>query len=140
MKKLLRNILFCVALSACVFLLASCGGGIKGADAKAHIQEFFAAIGSEDYSKANSLLHPERPADLKSFFESIEAAKSIDFQEGIQIKRYTGFSSAVYDGTVKGATYALTMQVTVGNKNTEFTIEIVRNDAGFGIYNIHLND
>jgi hypothetical protein len=32
------------------------------------------------------------------------------------------------------------MQVTVGNKSTEFTIEIVRNDAGFGIYNIHLND
>lgn len=139
MKKLLRNIVFCIVLSVCILLFSSCSGGIKGSEAKAHINEFFAAIVDEDYSNAENLLHPERPADLNEFFASIEEAEGIDFQEGIEIERYTGFSSALYDSTVKGSTYELTMNTTIGEKKVEFTIEIVKNEAGFGIYNFDLN-
>ena len=93
----------------------------------------------EDYSKAEALLHPERPAELENFFLSIEEEKSIDFQEGIEIKKYTGFSSSYYDSTVDGSTYELTMETTVGAKTVEFTIEIVKNENGYGIYNLDLN-
>ena len=131
--------MFCIVLSVCILLFSSCSGGIKESEAKAHINEFFAAIVDEDYSNAENLLHPECPADLKEFFTSIEEAEDIDFQEGIEIERYTGFSLALYDSTVKGSTYELTMNTTVGEKKVEFTIEVVRNEAGFGIYNFDLN-
>ena len=139
MKKLLRNLMLCIVLFAFIFLLTSCSGGIKGSEAKAHIDDFFAAIVDEDYSKAESLLHPERPADLKGFLAGVEEEKSIDFQEGIEIEGYTGFSSALYDSTVKGSTYELRMKTKVGEKNVEFTIEVVKNEAGFGIYNLDLS-
>lgn len=139
MKKSLQILMLCIALSTFIFLLSSCSEGIQGSEAKAHINEFFDAIVDEDYSKAESLLHPERPGDLKRFFDNIEDANSIDFQEGIEIEEYTGFSSALYDSTVKGSTYELTMKTTVGEKKFEFTIEIVKNEAGFGIYNLDVN-
>ncbi len=139
MKKILQNFIFTIVLCSCSFVLSSCKGGIQGSEAKAHINEFFAAIVDEDYSKAETLLHPERPDDLENFFLNVEEEKSIDFQEGIEIKKYTGFSSSLYDSTVDGSTYELTMQTMVGENTVEFTIEIVKNEAGYGIYNLDLN-
>ncbi|MBQ7107325.1 MAG: hypothetical protein IJN93_07435 [Clostridia bacterium] len=139
MKKMLKNTIFTIVLCLCIFLLTACKGGIKGSEAKAYINDFFIAVADEDYSKAETMLHPERPADLENFFVNIEKEKSIDFQEGIEIERYTGFSSALYDSTIKGSSYELTMTTTVGEKTVEFTIEIVKNDAGYGIYNLDLN-
>ena len=139
MKKTVRILICAIAACACVFSLASCKGGIKGDEAKAHINEFFAAVADEDYDKAESLLHPERPADLEEFFSGVEEAKDIDFQEGIEIEKYTGFSSAFYDSTVGGSTYGLTMKTMVGEKEVKFTIEIVKNEAGFGIYNLDID-
>ena len=138
MKKTLRNMMLVIILLVFTFTLVSCGTGIKAADAKDLINEFFTAIVDEDYSKAETLLHPERPAELESFFLSIEEEKGVDFQEGIEIEKYTGFSSSFYDSTVNGSTYELTMQTKVGEKTIVFTIEIVKNEAGYGIYNLDL--
>lgn len=138
MKKLLHSVTFMLILCSSIFLLSSCKGGIQSSEAKAHINEFFTAIVDEDYSKAETLLHPERPAELESFFLSIEEEKGVDFQEGIEIEKYTGFSSSFYDSTVNGSTYELTMQTKVGEKTIVFTIEIVKNEAGYGIYNLDL--
>ena len=138
MRKLLRSFSCILILCLCMFLLSSCKGGIQGSEAKAHVNEFFAAIVNEDYSEAETLLHPERPAELESFFLDVEEEKGVDFQEGIEIEKYTGFSSAFYDSAVGGSTYELTMQTKVGEETIEFTIEIVKNEAGFGIYNLNL--
>ena len=139
MKKMLKNTIFTIVLCLCIFLLTACKGGIKGSEAKAYINDFVIAVADEDYSKAETMLHPERPADLENFFVNIEKEKNIDFQEGIEIKRYTGFYSALYDSTIKGSSYELTMRTLVGEKPVEFTIEIVKNEAGYGIYNLDLN-
>lgn len=136
---MLKNTIFTIVLCLCIFLLTACKGGIKGSEAKAYINDFFIAVADEDYSKAETMLHPERPADLENFFVNIEKEKNIDFQEGIEIKRYTGFYSALYDSTIKGSSYELTMRTLVGEKPVEFTIEIVKNEAGYGIYNLDLN-
>lgn len=131
---LLFTIIFCFSV-----LLSSCSGGIQDSEAKAHINEFFAAIAEEDYGKAESMLHPEHPVDLALFFTNVEKEKGVDFQDGVRIQRYTGFSSSFYHSNVKGSRYALTMDTTVGEKAVKFTIEIVKNDAGYGIYDFEIN-
>ena len=139
MKHVFKKILAITITCVFVCSLASCGNGIKGDEAKAYINDFFAAIVAEDYDKAESLLHPERPADLETFLLNVENEENIDFQEGIEIEKYTGFSSSLYDSTVAGSTYELTMRTKVGNKTVKFTIEIVKNENGYGIYNLDLD-
>lgn len=139
MKKMLKNMLFAVVFCCCILSIVSCGGGIKGAEAKSYINEFFTAIVDEDYNKAETLIHPERPADLETFILNIEKEINVDFQDGIEIEKYTGFSSSVYDSTVGGSTYELTMKTVVGDRLVEFTIELVKNENGYGIYNLDVN-
>ena len=139
MKGLFRNILLVSIACLCVFSFVSCGNGIKGDEAKAFINDFFVAIVSEDYDKAESFLHPERPADLETFLLYVVLVEYVDFQAGIEIEKYTGFSSSLYDSTVDGSTYELTMHTKVGDKKVIFTIEIVNNEKGYGIYNLDLD-
>lgn len=121
-----------------VFSLSACSGGISGNEAKLHIEGFFEKISSEDYKAAEKFLHPERPADLEEFFENLEKEKNIDFSS-INIEKYTGFKSALYDSSVGGSTYSLTMKIAVSAKIIRTEIEIVKNDNGYGIYNLDIN-
>ena len=139
MKNLFRNILLIAIACICVFSFVSCGNGIQGDEAKAFINDFFVAIVAEDYDKAESFLHPERPADLETLLLNVEKEENVDFQAGIEIEKYTGFSSSLYDSTVDGSTYELTMRTKVGDKKVIFTIEIVNNENGYGIYNLDLD-
>ena len=139
MKRIFRMIV--AIMIACLFVssLVSCGNGIKGDDAKAFINDFFAAIVAEDYDKAEGFLHPERPADLEAFLQNVEKQANVDFQAGIEIEKYTGFSSSLYDSSVDGSTYELIMRAKVGDKQVRFTIEIVKNEIGYGIYNFDID-
>lgn len=139
MKHLLKRALILLLACLCVFSLASCGNGIKGDEAKAFINDFFAAIVAEDYEKAESFLHPRRPADLEAFLLNVEKEENVDFQAGIEIEKYTGVSASLYDSTVDGSRYELTMRARVGDKEVWFTIEIVSNENGYGIYNLDLD-
>ena len=139
MKHVFKKILAITITCVFVCSLASCGNGIKGDEAKALINDFFAAIVAEDYDKAESFLHPERPADLEAFLLNVEQEENVDFQAGIEIEKYTGFSTAMYDSKVNGSTYELTMRTKVGDKTVKFTIEIVKNENGYGIYNLDLD-
>ncbi len=136
MKRVFKNILVFTLSCLCVISLVSC---IKGDEAKTFINDFFAAIVAEDYDKAEEFLHPERPADLETFLLGIENEEGIDFQSGITIERYTSVSSAYYDTSVEGSTYELTMRTKVGDDTVKFTIEIVKNENGYGIYNLDLD-
>ena len=135
----MKSIVTILVACLCIFSLASCGNGIKGDEAKALINDFFAAIVAEDYDKAEEFLHPERPADLEAFLLNVEKEKNVDFQAGIEIEKYTGFSSSVYHSDVDGSRYELTMRTKVGDKKVTFTIEIVNNKDGYGIYNFDLD-
>ena len=139
MKHLFKKLLAITVACLCVCSLASCGNGIKRGEAKALINDFFVAIVAEDYDKAESFLHPERTADLEAFLLNVEQEENVDFQAGIEIEKYTGFSSSMYDSTVNGSTYELTMRTKVGDKTVKFTIEIVKNENGYGIYNLYLD-
>ena len=121
-----------------VFSLTACSGGISGDEAKSHINGFLEKIEVKDYKAAEEFLHPERPADLEEFFENLEKEKNIDFSS-INIEKYTGFKSALYDSSVGGSTYSLTMKIAVSAKIIRTEIEIVKNDNGYGIYNLDIN-
>ena len=139
MKHLFKSIMLATVAFLCVLSLASCGKGIKGDEAKAFINDFFAAVVAEDYDKAESFLHPERPADLETFLLNVETEENVDFQAGIEIEKYTGVSASLYDSTVDGSRYELTMRTKVGDQKVTFTIEIVKNDNGYGIYNLDID-
>lgn len=134
MKRVL--LLFVTVITA--FSLLACSGRIKGDDAKVHINGFFDAIENEDYELATTYLHPERPADLRAYFENIENKEGLDFSN-IEIDKYTGSSSAFYDSSVGGATYSLCMDVHINDVSVEIDIEIVKNDNGYGIYNLDID-
>ena len=135
-KRILTALLIC---SFCLVSFVSCSGGIDKDEAKAFISDFFAAIVAEDYEKAETFLHPDRPADLEAFLDNIEQSTNLDFQAGIEIKEYTSSSSSNYDSTVDGSTYKFTIQTEVGENTVEFTIEIVENKNGYGIYNLDID-
>ncbi|MBE6903109.1 MAG: hypothetical protein E7480_00680 [Ruminococcaceae bacterium] len=122
----------------CVFVLSACSGGISGDEAKSHINGFFEKIEAEDYEAAEEFLHPKRPADLQEFFEALENENDVDFAS-INIEKYTGFKSSWYDSSVGGSTYSLKMKIAVSDKIIEAEIEIVKNDNGYGIYNLDID-
>lgn len=121
-----------------VFSLSACSGGISNNEAKAYINEFLEKVFSKDYTAAEKFLHPERPADLKAFFETLENEENVDFSS-INNKKYTNFKSSLYDSSVGGSTYSLTMEITASDKIIQMEIEIVDNDNGYGIYNLDID-
>lgn len=135
-KSVIAAFLVCI-LSVCS--LVSCSDGIDGDEAKSFISDFFVAIVAEDYEKAETFLHPERPADLETFLLNIEETENLDFQAGITVEKYTGVSSSYYDSTVDGSTYELTIKTNVAESVVKFTIEIVQNENGYGIYNLDID-
>lgn len=139
MKKTFRSVVIFMLCLSCAFSLASCKGGIDTKEAKSFINEFFDVIETGDYETAKTFLHPERPADLEPFFTEIEKDENIDFQQGIEIDRYVNFKSSYYDSTVDGSTYKPTIRTKVGDTAVTFTIEIVSNDNGYGIYNLDID-
>ena len=131
--------LFCIFL-VLVFVvsLCACSGGISGDEAKSHINGFIEKIESEDYEAAEEFLHPVRPADLQEFFEALENEENVDFSS-INIEKYTGFKSTWYDSSVDGSTYSLTMKIALSDRIIQMEIEIVKNDGGYGIYNLNVD-
>ncbi len=121
-----------------VFSLSACSGGISGDEAKSHINGFFEKIEAGDYEAAEEFLHPDRPADLQAFFETLEDEKDVDFSS-INIEKYTNFKSSWYDSSVDGSTYSLTMKIMISDTIIQMEIEIVKNDGGYGIYNLDID-
>ena len=131
-------ILIVLALALC-FSLVACKNKIDKDEAKETTEEFILAIENGDFEKAKTYLHPEKPLDLENYFNGIEDRAGIDFQNGIEIKRYTEYSSSLYDSEVDGADYELEMNVIVDSIAFEISIEIVKNDLGYGIYDIEVD-
>lgn len=134
----MKKLMALMSALVCIFLFAACSGGISGEEAKSHVNGFLEKVEAGDYKAAEGFLHPERPADLEAFFSNVADQKDVDFYD-ISIEGYTGFKSAFYDSTVGGSTYTLTMDIDVSGKSGWLEIEIVKNDNGYGIYNLDIN-
>ena len=133
MKKVL---ILAVALILC-FALIGCG---KETDkAKETAEGFLSSIASGDFENAKTYLHPDRAINIEKYFNDYEAWSGVDFQKGIKVKKYTEYSYSVYDSDVNGSEYELEIRISVGGKTLEINIDVVRNDNGYGIYEIDLD-
>ena len=146
MKKIaLKPTIFVLILLTFIGSMTSCKNSITKEETNASIISFFEAIEIEDYETAASLFHIDQPTEaelLLEYFNDIEEEKNIDFSSGITIDRYTRTKSAAYDIIRGGAYYEVDMILLVGEKKTgasiEVTMEFIKNDDGFGMYNIHI--
>ena len=73
--------------------LISCGDRVKKSEAKETAEAFLNAVVSADFEGAKSYLHPEKPVDVEKYFSEFEGRAGVDCQAGIEIKRYTNYSS-----------------------------------------------
>ena len=131
-------LLVIISIALCVSLVG-CGGRVKKNEAKEIAQAFLEAVENGDFEAAKAYLHPEKPLDVEKYFAGIEGRENIDFQKGIEIKRYTGFSASLYDSEVGGSEFELEMNIIADGVAFELTVDVVRNDLGYGIYEIDLD-
>lgn len=129
-------------LAALLLLLTSltaCEGGVTREEARGAMDALLTALDNEDYAEAAALYHPDAAMTeelLAAFAEQVKTKVGIDLTEGATVEKTTGMRSAYYDSNVGGSFYALTAKIKAGDKTASLTVEVVRNDKGYGIFKV----
>ena len=132
-------------LAALLLLLTSltaCSGGVTREEAQTAMDSLLTALGNENYAEAAALYHPDAAMTeelLAAFAEQVKTKVGIDLTEGATAEKITGISSSYYDSTVDGSRYALTARIQAGDKTASLTVEVIRNDRGYGIFKVECN-
>ena len=132
-------------LAALFLLLASltaCSGGVTREETKTAMDSLLSALDNENYAEAAALYHPDAAMTedlLAAFAGQIKTKVGIDLTEGAVVEKITGMSSSYYDSNVDGSRYALTARIKAGDKTADLTVEVIRNDRGYGIFQVECN-
>ena len=132
-------------LAALLLLLTSltaCSGGVTREEAKTAMDSLLTALGNENYAEAAALYHPDAAMTeelLAVFAEQVKTKVGIDLTEGAAVEKITGINSSYYDSTVGGSRYELTAKIKAGDKTASLTVEVIRNDRGYGIFKVECN-
>ena len=132
-------------LAALLLLLTSltaCSGGITREEAKTAMDSLLVALDNENYAEAAALYHPDAVMTeelLAAFSEEVKTNVGIDLAEGAVVEKITNMRSAYYDSNVDGSFYALTAKIQAGDKTADLTVEVIRNDRGYGIFKVECN-
>ena len=130
------------ALLLLITSLTACSGGVTREETKTAMDSLLTALAKEDYAGAAALYHPNAAMDeelLAAFVEEVQTNIGLDFTEGATVERTTNMRSAYYDSNVGGSFYALTAKIKAGDKTATLTVEVVRNDKGYGIFKVECN-
>ena len=130
------------ALLLLITSLTACEGGVTREEARGAMDALLAALANEDYAEAAALYHPDAAMTeelLAAFAEQVKTKVGIDLTEGATVEKITGISSSYYDSTVGGSRYELTAKIQVGDKTASLTVEVIRNDKGYGIFRVECN-
>ena len=130
------------ALLLLITSLTACSGGVTREETKTAMDSLLTALAKEDYAGAAALYHPDAAMDeelLAAFVEEVKSNIGLDFTEGATVERTTNMRSAYYDSNVGGSFYALTAKIKAGDKTATLTVEVVRNDKGYGIFKVECN-
>jgi hypothetical protein len=122
--------------------LTACSGGITREEAKTAMDALLTALDNENYAEAAALYHPDAAMSeelLAAFAEQVKTKVGIDLTEGAVVEKITGMSSSYYDSNVDGSRYALTARIQAGDKTASLTVEVIRNDRGYGIFTVECN-
>ena len=133
MKKIIA-----AALLLMILLSVTACGGIKSDDAKQSLTDLTACLAEARYEDAAKLMHADVTDVTAQAFEdyvaSMKENHGIDFSAGVEIEKYTGFSSSAYNSEYDGSGYELRGNAEIGEKSVTFEILVVDNDNGDGIY------
>ena len=133
-----------VLAALCLLLtsLTACSGGITREEAKTAMDSLLSALDNENYTEAAALYHPDAAMTeelLAAFAEQVKTKVGIDLTEGAAAEKITGISTSYYDSNVDGSRYALTARIKAGDKTADLTVEVIRNDKGYGIFRVECN-
>ena len=134
----MKRILILLLALTFVFSLVSCGD-ISDEEAKGQADELVKCVSENRFEDAKALLHPDRPIDIAAVFERAEQTYGVDFQSGIRVSHYD-LSGAESEKEVDGTEYEVDLEIVVSGRAMELSLSIVRNDNGFGIYSIEIDD
>ena len=141
-KTAARILAFLAALLLLITSLTACEGGVTREETKTAMDAFLTALDSENYAEAAALYHPDAAMTeelLAAFAEQVKTKVGIDLTEGATVEKITGISSSYYDSTVGGSRYELTARIKAGDKTAFLTVEVIRNDKGYGIFKVECN-
>ena len=133
-----------VLAALCLLLtsLTACSGGITREEAKTAMDSLLTALDNGNYAEAAALYHPDYAMTeelLSAFVEEVKTKVGIDLTEGATVEKITGMQSVYYDSTVGGSRYELTAKIRAGDKTASLTVEVIRNDRGYGIFKVECN-
>lgn len=130
------------ALLLLITSLTACEGGVTREEARGAMDALLTAMDNEDYAGAADLYHPDAAMTeelLAAFAEQVKTKVGIDLTEGATVEKITGMQSVYYDSNVGGSFYALTAKIKAGDKTASLTVEVIRNDKGYGIFKVECN-
>ena len=141
-KTATRVLSILAALCLLLTSLTACSGGVTREEAQTAMDSLLSALDNENYAEAAALYHPDAAMSedlLAAFAEQVKTKVGIDLAESAVAEKITGMSTSYYDSTVGGSRYALTAKIKAGDKTASFTVEVIRNDKGYGIFKVECN-
>lgn len=141
-KTATRVLSILAALCLLLTSLTACSGGVTREEAQTAMDSLLSALDNENYAEAAALYHPDAAMSedlLAAFAEQVKTKVGIDLAESAVAEKITGMSTSYYDSTVGGSRYALTAKIQAGNKTVDLTVEVIRNDKGYGIFKVECN-
>ena len=141
-KTATRVLSILAALCLLLTSLTACSGGVTREEARTAMDSLLSALDNENYAEAAALYHPDAAMSedlLAAFAEQAKTKVGIDLTEGAVAEKITGISSSYYDSNVDGSRYALTAKIKAGDKTADLTVEVIRNDRGYGIFKVECN-
>ena len=141
-KAVFRTLSLVMIVMLILTSLCACSGGVTREETRSAMDALLTALDNENYAEAVDLYHPDAAMTedlLVAFTEEIQNEVGIDLTEGATVERTTNMRSAYYDSTVDGSLYALTAGIKAGDKTATLTVEVIRNDRGYGINKVACN-
>ena len=102
-------------------------------------ERFLLAVQNGDYEGACAEMHPTYRAsaeELREYLTSVEEKLGIRFADGMILVGYTSFLEDDHHPTIGGAYAVLEGAMDVSTASVRFTVTVIRDDNGFGIFNI----
>ena len=141
-KTATRGLSILAALCLLLTSLTACSGGVTREETQTAMDSLLTALDNENYAEAAALYHPDAAMTedlLATFAEEVKTKVGIDLTEGAAAEKITGISTSYYDSNVDGSRYALTAKIKAGDKTASLTVEVIRNDRGYGIFKVECN-
>ena len=133
------KILCCLLVGVLLLVgMTGCENSIGFEEGKTYTTNFFELIHQEKYNDAAMLFHESAATtgtELQAYFEALERQLLLDFSDPHVI---LGFQSMSTNVSTDGGTCALTCKMEFGINVVKAEMELLRNEAGFGITNFRI--